>query len=83
MITVTGDHVRELLNGEDDAVLVLLRGRVEVILSPELDSERCRGAMQVVSRRDLRERLSADPPSPGDLDAVAAALDAMVREQGG
>ncbi|WP_217241981.1 hypothetical protein [Streptomyces sp. AC555_RSS877] len=80
---ITGEHVRELLNREDDAVLVLLRGRAEVVPAPDLDSERCRGAMPVVSGRDLRERLDADPSASGDPDAVAAALDATVREQGG
>jgi hypothetical protein len=80
---ITGDHVRELLNHEDDAVLVLLRGRAEVLPAPELDSEHYRGALPVVSGRDLRERLNTDRSASGDPDAVAAALDATVREQGG
>ncbi|MFD3499712.1 hypothetical protein [Streptomyces sp. NPDC058678] len=80
---ITGGHVRELLNREDDAVLVLLRGRPEVVPAPDLDSERCRGAMRVVAGRDLGERLRADPSAADDPDALAAALDATVREQGG
>ncbi|GAA4021090.1 hypothetical protein [Streptomyces plumbiresistens] len=80
---ITGDHVRELLNREDDAVLVPLHGRAEVVPAPELDSDRCRGALPVVSGRDLRERLGADRSAPDDPEAVAAALDATVRKQGG
>ncbi|MFE9438868.1 hypothetical protein ACFYO2_07665 [Streptomyces sp. NPDC006602] len=80
---ITGDHVRELLNREDDAVLVLLHGRAEVVPAPELDSEHCRGALPVVSGHDLRERLNADRSASSDPEAVAAALDTTVREQGG
>ncbi|MFC4472170.1 hypothetical protein ACFPH6_48160 [Streptomyces xiangluensis] len=80
---ITEAHVRALLNREDDAVLVLLRGRAEVVPAPEVDSERCRGAMTVMSGRELRERLGSDRSAPGDLKAVAATLDAMVTEQGG
>ncbi|MDQ0757691.1 hypothetical protein [Streptomyces canus] len=80
---ITGDHVRELLNREDDAVLVLLGGRAEVVGASELDSERCRGALRVLSARDLRERPGHAASAPDDADAVAAALDATVRRQGG
>ncbi|MDO0925293.1 hypothetical protein QQY24_07610 [Streptomyces sp. TG1A-8] len=80
---ITGDHVRELLGHDaEDAVLVLLGGQVEVVRSAELDSGRCRGAMTVVSRRDLLARLDADRSEP-DPEALAAALDATVRYQGG
>ncbi|MFB0619323.1 hypothetical protein [Streptomyces sp. AGS-58] len=81
---ITADHLRELLDrGQDDAVLVLLRGRVEMVDNPESDPERGQGAMTVVSRRELVERLDAEGTAPGDLDAVAAALDTMVTHQGG
>ncbi|MFJ7147042.1 hypothetical protein ACIQVT_02405 [Streptomyces sp. NPDC100445] len=68
---------------EDDAVLVLLGGRVEVV--DGAGTEPGRGAMTVVSRRELVERLDAQGSGPGsgDLDAVAAALDTMVTHQGG
>ncbi|MEU0255376.1 hypothetical protein ABZ299_23355 [Streptomyces sp. NPDC006184] len=81
---ITADHLRELLDrGQDDAVLVLLRGRVEVVDSRESDPERGQGAMTVVSRRELIERLDAEGAASGDLGAVAAALDTMVTHQGG
>ncbi|MDL5200092.1 hypothetical protein [Streptomyces sp. ALI-76-A] len=80
---ITGDHVRELLNRADDAVLVLVGGRAEVVAAPELDSEDWRGALTVVTGRDLRQRLAAAPSAAGDPDAVAATLDATVRQQGG
>ncbi|MEU3861259.1 hypothetical protein AB0F03_28505 [Streptomyces sp. NPDC028722] len=81
---ITADHLRELLDrGQDDAVLVLLGGRVEVVDSSESDPERAQGAMTVVSRRELIERLGAQGSASGDLDAVAAALDTMVTHQGG
>ncbi|MGW0337372.1 hypothetical protein ACWD0J_37090 [Streptomyces sp. NPDC003011] len=80
---ITGDHVRDLLNREDDAVLVLVRGRAEVVAGPELDSEDWRGALTVVTGRDLRQRLEANPSASSVPDSVAATLDATVRQQGG
>jgi hypothetical protein len=81
---ITADHVRNLLNRtEGDATLVLLRGRVEVMECADADVECCRGAMTIVSRRDLVERLGGDRLASVDLEAVAAELDSAVTHQGG
>lgn len=83
MPMITGSHVRELLDREDDATLVLTQGHAEVVSARELASARGRGALTVISGGELRERLAADRSAPDDLDAVAATLDAIVTEQGG
>jgi hypothetical protein len=80
---ITTDDVRRLLDAEQkDAVLVLIEGRIEVIGAGQLASESYRGAMEVVSREELAERVG-ESPSEHELAEQAATLDTAVSELGG
>jgi hypothetical protein len=82
-MTISIDDVRRLLQADEaDSVLVLVEGRTEVIGAGRLASEEYRGALEVVSRADLVERLG-DAPSDHDFAEQAAQLDAAVSELGG
>ena len=81
--TVTPEHVRALLDSDDEAAtLVLIEGRVAVASRDQLASDDFRGAFEVVSRADLVERLGADP---GEQDVVdeAGALSVAAQQLGG
>lgn len=82
-MTVQSDDVRRLLDADGDAVLVLLAGRTEVISGAELDDEEHRGALQVITRADLLDRVGDAEPSESDLTVQAALLDAEVAQLGG
>lgn len=80
---ISTDDVRRLLQSDDkDAVLVLVEGRTEVIGAGQLASEPYRGALEVISRDDLVNRVGQDP-SEHELAEQAAILDAAVSELGG
>ncbi|GAA2433890.1 hypothetical protein [Streptomyces macrosporus] len=81
--TITAEHVRELLRSPDrDPRLVLLEGRARVVSAEEAGTDRLRGAVEVVSRDDLAGRFGPGEPSDGDLETVAARLEAVVAELG-
>jgi hypothetical protein len=80
---IATDDVRALLDAADeDAVLVVVEGRAEVISGRALDSDQYRGALQVITREDLGARVGAQP-SDHDLAEQAAQLDSTVSEMGG
>jgi hypothetical protein len=82
-MTISTDDVRRLLHAEDkDAILVLVEGRTEVIGAGRLASADYRGALEVITRDDLVNRLGADP-SEHELAEQAAALDTAISELGG
>jgi hypothetical protein len=77
------EDVRKLLETEDsDAVLVFIEGRAEVINEGDLDSDQYRGALRVIDRSDLVDRLSAEP-SEHELAEQAGQLDSQISEMGG
>ncbi|PJE99352.1 hypothetical protein CUT44_05230 [Streptomyces carminius] len=82
--TITAEHVRELLSSTDpDPRLVLLAGRARVVPAAETDTDRYRGAVEIVSRDELTARLGSrgqDGPEPSDreLTELAARLEAVV-----
>ncbi|MBD8608726.1 hypothetical protein IFT73_17865 [Aeromicrobium sp. CFBP 8757] len=81
--TITIDHVHALLQQpSDDAVLGLVEGRVEAIDPDQLATDDYRGALEVISRRDLAERLGSDPTDEA-LAEQAGALTASVQQLGG
>ncbi len=85
-MTIERDDVRRLLDADadDDAVLVLIEGRALVIGRSELDDDAHRGALQVISRAELLERVGRGTDlSEDDLTRQAAILDAEVSELGG
>ena len=82
-MTISSEDVRRLLQSDDsDSVLVLVEGRTEVIGAGQLASDQYRGALEIISRDDLANRLG-DAPSEHDVAEQAALLDAAVSEMGG
>ena len=83
-MTISTDHVRRLLAADDDALLVLIEGRAEVIPREALDDDAFRGAMEVISRAELLERTGgATDLDEAGMATQAAALDTEVTELGG
>lgn len=80
---INDDDVRRLLGADDkDAVLVVVEGRADVIGAGRLASTDYRGALEVISREDLVQRIGAEP-SDREISEQAAQLDAAVSELGG
>lgn len=80
---ISAQDVRTLLQSDEkNAVLVVIEGRVEVIGAGRLASADYRGALEVVSRDDLVQRIG-DAPSDREIDEQAAQLDTAVSELGG
>ncbi|MGW5904559.1 hypothetical protein ACWFQ6_22695 [Streptomyces althioticus] len=73
-------HVRDLCDAaNDDAALVLLEGRARVVDQPS--EEESQGALLVITKRDLVERLGSDP-SDQALHDVAGTLSDTVGKLG-
>ncbi|TDO15130.1 hypothetical protein EV580_3271 [Mycobacterium sp. BK086] len=80
---ITADNVRQLLDSEIDAVLVLVEGRIHVIDPAALDTDEYRGALQVITREELIEQAGGEELSDRELLEQAAALEMAVDELGG
>lgn len=80
---ITSDDVRRLLDGDSDAVLVLIEGRIDVVGPSALDTDDYRGALQVITRAELIEQAGGEALSDRELAEQAAALDTAVSELGG
>ena len=81
--TITADHLRTLLAADDaEARLGLIGGTVEVIGGADRDSEQYRGALDVISRAELEDRLGGEA-SDDRLRAQAEALTEVVLNLGG
>jgi hypothetical protein len=75
-------HVRKLYEaGNDDAALVLLEGRARVVDSPSGQEEGSDGALLVITKRDLVDRLGT-APADHDLRDLAQALSDTVGKLG-
>lgn len=82
-MTISVDDVRRLLASDvSDAVLVLIEGHTEVVPAEQLEADRYRGALQVISRSDLIARSHGAPMSDAQLTEEAAKLDSVVSELG-
>ncbi|OBB39801.1 hypothetical protein [Mycobacterium sp. 852002-51961_SCH5331710] len=80
---ISTEDVRALLQSEEkNAVLVVVEGRVDVIGAGRLASAEYRGALEVVSREDLVNRIG-ETPSDREIEEQAAQLDTAVTELGG
>ncbi|MCC3655587.1 hypothetical protein LIX60_29840 [Streptomyces sp. S07_1.15] len=81
---ITQKHVRDLLGSPDrQPVLVLLEGREQVVPAAELDGDRYRGAVEIVSRDDLAALITdGDDPSDHELAEVASRLQTLAAERG-
>jgi NADH dehydrogenase len=82
-MTISPDDVRQLLQADADAVLVLIEGRAQVIAGTQVNSDDFRGALEVIAKRDLLERVGSSDLSDHEAAEQAASLDAMVSELGG
>ncbi len=76
--TITPEHLQALLDATSDtARLGLVEGRFEV-----LDGDAGDGALEVITRSELRDRLG-DDPGDDELERQAATLTAVVEQLGG
>ncbi|MFI9771306.1 hypothetical protein ACIHJG_31165 [Streptomyces sp. NPDC052415] len=67
--------VRELLDApSNDTVVVLLKGRAQVVEQADLGSEQYRGAAVLISRAELVERMGTPSPAEADVARLSAAL---------
>jgi hypothetical protein len=82
-MSVTKEDVRALLDAGDDAVLIQIEGRTEVVTTANLDSPDYRGALQLATAADLPERLRSGDASDRDLEEQATTLSAAVDNRGG
>jgi NADH dehydrogenase len=83
-MTISPEDVRRLLDSDDGATLVLIEGRAEVITDDQKDSDAYRGALEVITRQELLDRIGGDGGLSDDrLAAQAASLDTAVNELGG
>lgn len=82
-MTIRADDVRRLLDTDGEAVLVLLEGRAEVVTAGQLGSEQYRGALEIISRDELRKRTGGTELGDRELEEQAAALNTAVDELGG
>ncbi|MEU4444434.1 hypothetical protein AB0K14_11675 [Actinosynnema sp. NPDC050801] len=83
-MTVKARDLRELLTSDlPDPNLVLIEGRLEIVQVDDLDTDRFRGAMLLLSRAELLAR-GVDENSPDqELERQAAAVSTAVDELGG
>ncbi|MFD1145743.1 hypothetical protein [Saccharothrix hoggarensis] len=83
-MTVKARDLRALLESDvADPNLVLIEGRLEVVPVDDLDTDRLRGAMLLVSRAELLGRGVDEQSSDDDLERQAAAISTAVNELGG
>ncbi|MER5262824.1 hypothetical protein ABTZ99_12220 [Actinosynnema sp. NPDC002837] len=83
-MTVKASDLRELLTSDlPDPNLVLIEGRLEVIPVDDLDADRFRGAMLLLSRAELLGRGVDETSSDDDLERQAATISTAVNELGG
>ncbi|MCW2840821.1 MAG: hypothetical protein JWR55_2304 [Aeromicrobium sp.] len=81
--TITTDHLQALLDAEGGRTTIgLVGGRIAVIGAEQLGTEEFRGALEVIDRDELIDRLG-DDRSAARLDDEAAALTAAVHLLGG
>ncbi|MDX1874584.1 hypothetical protein SBI67_20900 [Mycolicibacterium sp. 120266] len=74
---ITKEDVSALLAADDDAKLVLVEGRTEIVAGSSSEG------LEVISRADLVVRMGNAEPSERELAEQAAALQTAVSELGG
>lgn len=78
------DDLKRLLESDQsDAALVLVEGSYVVADREELATDALRGALPVVTRDELLQRVGGRSITDHDLDEVAATLNAAVDNRGG
>lgn len=83
MDTIQVEHVAQLLRAQGgDPVLIVLRGRVDVVAESALDDPQYAGALRVAHRDEVAPE-QAGEPTDEEVRAIAQRLDVVVRNQGG
>ncbi|MFD6950311.1 hypothetical protein A6A08_02135 [Nocardiopsis sp. TSRI0078] len=83
MEIVRAEHVARLLSTQDgDPVLIVHRGRAEVVDAAELDDPGYEGALRVAERGDLVPDKGGEPTQE-EAETLARRLDTAVRNLGG
>lgn len=82
-MTISADQVRQLLDADGEATLILIEGRAEVVTEGQLRSDQYQGALEVISRDELLKRTGGSELSDHDLEEQAAVLNSAVDELGG
>jgi NADH dehydrogenase len=82
-MTISAEQVRQLLDADGEATLVLIEGRAEVVTEGQLRSDDYQGALEVISRAELLKRTGGSELSDHELDEQAAVLNSAVDELGG
>lgn len=81
--TVTADHVRALLeHADEERVLIVIQGRVEVVAAARLRDPAYEGALEVASTQDLDAMSALSPPQRADPEVLASVLQAAVARLG-
>ncbi|MGV9245493.1 hypothetical protein [Streptomyces sp. NPDC003710] len=76
-------HIRELLGaGDDRTALVLIEGRAEVVDATARTEEPYRGAIVLITKGELVNRLDAGDSADADLRALAQTLNDATGKQG-
>lgn len=82
-MTVKASDLRELLDSDlPDPNLVLIEGRLAVIPVDDLDTDRFRGALLLLSRAELLSRGVDEDSSDEDLERQAATISTAVNDLG-
>lgn len=83
-MTISIQDLRRLLDAGPDATMVLVEGRTKIITAGGADTDANRGALEIISRAALLDRMGgATAPSDAELSAQANALETAVTELGG
>lgn len=82
-MTISADQVRQLLDANGEATLILIEGRAEVVTEGQLRSDQYAGALEVISRDELLKRTGGAELSDHELEEQAAVLNSAVDELGG
>jgi hypothetical protein len=82
-MSVSAEDVRRLLERDDDeAVLVAIEGRIDVVSAAELESPDYLGALQIATRQEMLERTEGAQLSERELAEQAEELDTALRNLG-
>lgn len=77
------EQIKALLESHaDDPTLIVAAGAAVVVPASALDSDRYRGALEIISRHDLVAQLGTDVPSRRDIEELAARLDTAATRLG-
>ncbi|OSC29214.1 hypothetical protein B8W69_09425 [Mycobacterium vulneris] len=83
-MTINSEDVRRLLASPDaDATLVVIEGRAAVVAPADLESAEYRGALQIVTRQELVQRVGHAQLSDREVIEQAEQLDTALRNLGG